>query len=65
MKALSLCSSVDVYTDHKSIQYVFTRNNLNHREKKCLELLKEYDMRVLYHPDKAMMIADALSRFSM
>ena len=43
---------VDVYTDHKSLQYVFTQKDLNLRQRIWLELLKEYDMSVLYHPSK-------------
>src|SRR5688572_31719175 len=56
---------VDVYTDHKSLQYVFTQKDLNLRQRRWLELLKDYDMSVLYHPGKANVVADALSRMSM
>ena len=56
---------VDVFTDHKSLQYVFTQRKLNLRQREWLELLKDYDMRVLYHPSKANVVADALSRVSM
>src|SRR5688572_26991763 len=56
---------VDVYTDHKSLQYVFTQKDLNLRQRRWLELLKDYDMSVLYHPAKANVVADALSRLSM
>ena len=56
---------VDVYTDHKSLQYVFTKKDLNLRQRRWLELLKDYDMSVLYHPGKANVVADALSRVSM
>ena len=50
---------VDVYTDHKSVQYVFTQNKLNLRQKRWLELLKDYNMSVLCHPGKANVVADA------
>ena len=56
---------VDVFTDHKSLQYVFTQKDLNLRQRRWLELLKDYDMSVLYHPGKANVVADALSRLSM
>ncbi|WMV29348.1 hypothetical protein MTR67_022733 [Solanum verrucosum] len=41
---------VDVFTDHKSLQYVFTQKDLNLRQRRWLELLKDYDMSILYHP---------------
>src|SRR5687767_907514 len=56
---------VDVYTDHKSLQYVFTQKDLNLRQRRWLELLKDYNMSVLYHPGKANVVPDALSRVSM
>ncbi|KAH0773702.1 hypothetical protein KY290_010839 [Solanum tuberosum] len=56
---------VDVFTDHKSLQYVFSQKDLNLRQKRLLELLKDYDMSVLYHPSKVNMVAYALSRMSM
>src|SRR5688572_1241028 len=56
---------VDVFTDHKSLQYVFTQKELNLRQRRWLELLKDYDMSILYHPGKANVVVDALSRLSM
>ncbi|WMV42529.1 hypothetical protein MTR67_035914 [Solanum verrucosum] len=56
---------VDVFTDHKSLQYVFTQKELNLRQRMWLEFLKDYDMSVHYHPSKANVVADALSRLSM
>ncbi|WMV14973.1 hypothetical protein MTR67_008358 [Solanum verrucosum] len=53
---------VDVFTDHKSLQYVFTQRELNLRQRRWLKLLKDYDMSILYHPGKANIVADALSR---
>ena len=47
------------------VQYVFPLKELNLRQKKWLELLKDYDMRVLYYPGKANVVADALSRMTM
>ena len=56
---------VDVFTDHKSLQYVFTQKELNFRQRRCLEFLKDYDKSVHYHPGKANVVADALSRLSI
>ncbi|WMV45982.1 hypothetical protein MTR67_039367 [Solanum verrucosum] len=56
---------VDVFTDHKSLQYVFIQKELNLRQRRWLEFLKDYDMNVYYHPSKANAVADALSRLSM
>ncbi|KAH0761202.1 hypothetical protein KY290_017275 [Solanum tuberosum] len=56
---------VHVFTDHKSLQYVFSQKELNLRHRRWLELLKDYDMSILYHPGKANVVVDALSRLSM
>ena len=56
---------VDVFTNHKSLQYVFTQRELNLRQRRWLELLKDYDMGMLYHLGKANIVADALSRLSI
>jgi len=56
---------VDLFTDHKSLQYVFTQKELNLRQMRWLEFLKDYDMSMHYHPSKANVVADALSRLSM
>ena len=56
---------VDVFTDHNILQYVFTQKELNLRQRIWLELLKDYDMSVLYHPGKANVVADALTRMTM
>ena len=51
----------DVYTDHKSLMYIFTRKESNLRQRRWLELIKDYDMRLHYHPGMANVVADALS----
>jgi hypothetical protein len=52
----------NIYTDHKSLKYIFTQSDLNMRQKRWLELIKDYDLEVHYHPGKANVVADALSR---
>jgi hypothetical protein len=49
-----------VYTDHKSLKYIFTQKDLNLRQRPWLELIKDYDLEILYHPGKANLVADAL-----
>ncbi|WVZ51685.1 hypothetical protein U9M48_002801 [Paspalum notatum var. saurae] len=48
----------EIYTDHKSLKYIFTQNELNMRQRKWLELIKDYDMEIHYHPGKANVVAD-------
>ncbi|KAJ9561114.1 hypothetical protein OSB04_006274 [Centaurea solstitialis] len=51
-----------VYSDHKSLQYLFHQKELNMRQRRWMELLSDYDCEILYHPGKANVVADALSR---
>jgi ribonuclease HI len=51
----------EIYSDHKSLKYIFTRTDLNQRQRGWLELIKEYDITINYHPGKANVIADTLS----
>ena len=53
------------YTDHKSLKYLLTHNELNLRQQRWLELFKDYDCIIDYHPGKAKVVADALSRKAM
>nr|GEY17456.1 retrotransposon protein, putative, Ty3-gypsy subclass [Tanacetum cinerariifolium] len=43
----------DIFTDHKSLKYIFTQKELNMRQRRWLELLKDYDANIQYHPGKA------------
>jgi hypothetical protein len=51
-----------IYTDHKNLKYIFIQADLNMRQRRWLELIKDYDLEVHYHPGKANVVADALSR---
>jgi hypothetical protein len=53
---------VHIYIDHKSLKYLFTQPDLNMRQRRWLELIKDYELKVHYHPGKANVVADALSR---
>ena len=52
----------EIFTNHKSLKYIFQERDLNLRQRRWLELLKDYDCDILYHPSKANMVADVLSR---
>ncbi|GKA41816.1 putative reverse transcriptase domain-containing protein, partial [Tanacetum coccineum] len=51
-----------VFTDHKSLQHILDQKELNMRQRHWLELLSDYDCEIRYHPGKAYVVADALSR---
>jgi ribonuclease HI len=53
-----------IYTDHKSLKYIFTQNELNLRQRRWLELIKDYDLEIHYHPGKSNVVADVFSRKS-
>ena len=46
-----------IYSDHKSLKYIFTQNELNLRQRRWLELIKDYDLEIHYHPGKANVVA--------
>ncbi|WVZ93252.1 hypothetical protein U9M48_039248 [Paspalum notatum var. saurae] len=59
-----LANTCHIYTDHKSLKYILTQPELNMRQRRWLELIKDYDLEIHYHPSKANVVADALSRWA-
>ncbi|GKE45807.1 putative reverse transcriptase domain-containing protein [Tanacetum coccineum] len=51
-----------MFTDHKSLQHILDQKELNMRQRRWLELLSDYDCEIRYHPGKANVVADGLSR---
>ncbi|GJW81283.1 putative reverse transcriptase domain-containing protein [Tanacetum coccineum] len=51
-----------VFTDHKSLRYILNQKEINLRQRRWIELLSDYDCEIQYHPEKANVVADALSR---
>jgi hypothetical protein len=51
-----------IFIDHKHLKYIFTQKELNLRQRRWLELIKDYDLDIQYHSGKANVVADTLSR---
>ncbi|KAK7264749.1 hypothetical protein RJT34_32359 [Clitoria ternatea] len=58
-------ATFDVFSDHKSLKYLFDQKELNMRQRRWMKFLKDYDFELQYHPGKANVVADALSRKSL
>jgi hypothetical protein len=56
--------SCELYMDHKRLKYIFTQSNLNLRQRRWLELIKDYDLGINYHLGKANVVANTLSQRS-
>ena len=56
--------SLEVFSDHKSLKYIFTQRDLNARQRRWMETLEDFDFSLQYHPGKANVVVDALSRKS-
>ena len=54
----------EMYSDYKSLKYIFTQRDLNMRQRRWMEFLEDYDFALHYHPGKANVVVDALSRKS-
>ena len=53
----------ELYTDHKSLKYLFSQKELNLRQQRWMDTISSFDFEILYHPGKANVVADALSHF--
>jgi hypothetical protein len=53
---------VKIYTNHKILNYIFTQKELNMRQRRWVELIKDYDCHIMYHSGEANVVPDALSR---
>ena len=58
-------SKFEVFSDHKSLKYLFYHKELNRRQRRWLELLKDFDFDLSYHPDKVNIMSGGLSRKSL
>jgi ribonuclease HI len=54
----------ELYTDHKSLKYIFTQSDLNLIQRRWLELIKDYDIGINYHHGRANVVADTLTQRS-
>ena len=62
MEALSVGRRCQIYFDHRSLKYIMTQKELNLRQRRWVKLIKDYDYTIEYHPEKANIVANVLSR---
>ncbi|KAF8047318.1 hypothetical protein N665_3096s0001 [Sinapis alba] len=55
-------AKLQIFTDHKSLKYIFTQLELNLRQRRWMEFVADYDLDIAYHPGKANLVADSFSR---
>ena len=65
METLPYGEKCFIYTDNKSLKYLPSQRELDLRQRRCMELIKDYNCVIDYHPRKANVVADALSRKSV
>ena len=65
METLSYGEKYFIYIDHKNLKYLPSQRELNLRQRRWMKLFKDYDCVIDYHPGKANVVADALSRKSV
>jgi len=56
-----LGTRVEIYSDHKSLKYIFTQKELNVRQRRWLELMSEYDLNLQYYPGRVNVVPNVLS----
>ena len=54
-----------VFSDHKSLKYLFDQKELNMSQRRWMKFMKDYDFELHYHPGKTNVVADAFSRKSL
>jgi len=62
LETLPIQAHCEIFTDHHSLKYLFSQKDLNLRKTRRLEFLKDYDINLHYHPRKANVVPDLLSR---
>lgn len=55
----------NIFTNHKNFKYIFDNKHLNLRQRRWMKLIKDYDCTIVYHSEKANVVADALSQLRL
>ncbi|XP_027368341.1 uncharacterized protein LOC113874305 [Abrus precatorius] len=64
-RVVAYVSRFEVFTDHKSLKYLFDQKKLNMRQRRWMKFLKDYNFTLSYHPGKENVVADTLSKKSL